>query len=361
MIWVNLSWQKSDYSGDSSAEIVTTIAPSTLTGGALKVTNIGGADASYRPAWWIEITGGNLGTQLRAADTDNRMEFYIYNSGIAMETTGYTTWQNIENFNSEFGTYTCDSTECVDLGGDGEGGYDEGWHYYHQLNFSNDIWWHVSLGSAPEHYRDPRDEVVADLTSYYYYMSGFYLEHSTATSGAYFIIDEVELKTVTDENDISTGSIEVGYNPSTEKWQFVWHDNSFLVYNDYSNSTFDIRWSLSPITNANFEAANKITPEYFPVDTYLVRRGEPYARTGWTQFTLAEVTSGTVYFAIKDVSVSGGHIGGYPNGYGDGHDAISSLIRTIDYALSQAAVVYKRPSLGGKMPSVGGKIPALAQ
>ena len=44
-----------------------------------------------------------------------------------------------------------------------------------------------------------------------------------------------------------------------------------------------------------------------------------------------------IYFAVKDVSVQGGHTGSFPHQNGDGHNAQSSLIKTIDYSLRAAA------------------------
>jgi hypothetical protein len=54
---------------------------------------------------------------------------------------------------------------------------------------------------------------------------------------------------------------------------------------------------------------------------------------------------GKIYFAIKDVSVAGGHIGTtwpYNRSAGDAHDAPSNNITLVDYDLS-ATIKPKRP------------------
>jgi hypothetical protein len=173
-------------------------------------------------------------------------------------------------------------------------------------------------------------------------MYSAYLEFTTPQSSktAYWV-DEMQLQQTTQpENDISIASVWVGYWPSTDKWEIGWNDGSHSVYSDASNSTFEIRWSLLPITNANFAAATLIEPEYNEVDTSnLVRRPQPWKLPAWTRFSIpddVEKSASKLYFAIKDVSVKGEHVGPYPYHLGDGHDSPSPYIKTIDYSLSAA-------------------------
>jgi len=139
----------------------------------------------------------------------------------------------------------------------------------------------------------------------------------------------------------------VGYWPSTGKWQVGWQDMSFtnasgLNLNNNTLSTFEMRWSTSPITNANYETATLVEPEWFTgptVTSYIngFRREDSWSARVWNQFELpagTETNNDRIYFAIKDVSNSTGNAGSnWPYNKVDGHDAPSNNIRVIDYHL----------------------------
>jgi hypothetical protein len=140
------------------------------------------------------------------------------------------------------------------------------------------------------------------------------------------------------ENETSITSIYVGYWPSTKIWEVGFNDLSFgTQYTQYSDSTkskFEIRWSLNPITNTNWSSANTIIPEYWAFgSTHSFRRPNPWKSVAWTRFSLPPGTgsnNATIYFAVKDTSSIAD---------GDGHNAPTDNIKTIDYSLG--------PSSGG--------------
>jgi hypothetical protein len=158
-----------------------------------------------------------------------------------------------------------------------------------------------------------------------------------------------------DQNDESITSVWVGYFPSTDKWQIFWQDQSFETASgenrdDFTWSTFQVKWSTSPITNENWDDATPIDAEFYSgpkytgsTDTSLVRAKSSWGTMCWTQFELPDnIESGNskIYFAIKDMSASGQHIGtSWPwnRPSGDAHDAPSPYIHTIDYSMRPGA------------------------
>jgi len=126
-----------------------------------------------------------------------------------------------------------------------------------------------------------------------------------------------------------------------------WHDSSYATasgqnLDNTTQSTFEVRWSTSPITNENYSQATQITPEWFGGVEYtgsnnLIRRIDSWVTKTTTQFELPdniESNYNRIYFAIKDVSIAGAHAGTmYPWTRTDGHNAASPYIRTIDYNL----------------------------
>jgi hypothetical protein len=103
-----------------------------------------------------------------------------------------------------------------------------------------------------------------------------------------------------------------------------------------SHSTYEIRYSTSPITNANFTSATLIAPELYATSVNAglggrIQRTTTDSKPAWTQFA---IPSGTVsansklYFAVKDVSATGS---------GDGHNSPNSNIKTIDYSLTSSS------------------------
>ncbi|MGB5052698.1 MAG: LamG-like jellyroll fold domain-containing protein, partial [Caldilineaceae bacterium] len=173
------------------------------------------------------------------------------------------------------------------------------------------------------------DDNPAPGRNYFQYMNNFYVEirYPQEIPTAYWI-DEMEFSQTSElENDISISSVWVGYWATTGKWEIGFEDNSFnsVGYNNNSQSTFEIRYSVSPITNANYSSATLITPIYNLNGTGRINRPNTWKKPTWTQFSLPSLVvqnNSKIYFAIKDVSSTAS---------GDGHNAPSSNIRTIDY------------------------------
>lgn len=283
----------------------------------LRVYNTGGDSPSA--AWWF-LWRENFGTQGLAHALTNRLSFYFRTAGYSPRT-----WSgDINDYNVQIGTYLC--WPGGGLGGEGCPKEAAGHHYYHHLTVNPDAWIHVELDRHPQHKRGvtrPPANDPAAPRGYFAHMNGFYVE--TLVSGAaqsYYLDAPMLRETPQPENDISIASVWVGYWPSTGKWEIGWNDGSFAAYNDDSVSTFEVRWSMAPITNENYVQATPIAPEYNKHGAHYVRRPNSWKLPAWTRFALpADVR--TVYFAIKDVSATTN---------GDGHNAPSECVHTIDYA-----------------------------
>ena len=363
------SFEKSDYHNDTSAEIIDTDeAPSTSSGGALRIFDTG-QSTTYQSCWWLWYDGEQLSKKnITDANTD-RWSFYIKLSGI----TGATSTSPGATFH--VGTYLTDDTACPSYG-TGDGAPYEGpgnQHYYHYLYMSPGAWIHVELDRHPTHRRDSHvagDDPAFILPTqdqcspshnhamhYYEHLSRWYMEIARSqTNLTSYLLDDMYFYSTRDpqesaepnQNDTSVTSLWVGYWPETGKWQMGWQDMSYvnqdgMNMNDNTESTFEIRWSTAPITNANYSSANIVAPEWLsgPEHTsypHGVRRADSWSTRIWTQFTLpAGVTAShqKIYFAIKDVSVQGGNAGtSWPWNRPDGHNAPSSYIHAINYALS---------------------------
>ena len=336
-------------------------APSTNCGGSLHIYQ-DDLDGN-RAAWWLWYDGMPLSERgVVTNEAIDRWSFYIYLEGISGASS--------EGAGSTFhmGTYLCKDTGEPAYGtGDGcpyEGPGNK--HYYHYLQFSPGAWLHVELDEHPQHLRG------SFVTENNPALAEFGMDYLSSLNQWYFTpvtdeqpglvsywLDEMYFYATSDpeecaepqQNNDSITSLWVGYWPETGKWQIFWQDQSYETassqgLNDYTNSTFEVRWSTTPITNANYEQATPIQPEWFSGPQYtgssepLIRRVSSWRPAVTTQFELpAQVTSSAaiIYFAIKDVSIAGGHSGtNWPYNRPDGHDAASPYIRTINYHLPPA-------------------------
>jgi hypothetical protein len=229
-----------------------------------------------------------------------------------------------------FGTYLCYDGDCPKEGPGNQ-------HYYHYLTVHENAWIHVLLDRHPQHkrgksgYYDPGNNPTSnDGKNYFEVMNKFYFEirYAQPNPTAYWIDDLTFYTTDQNENDESVSSVWVGYWPNRDKWEIGFNDCSFNIYGNDSIGTYEIRWSTNPITNNNFSLATKIKPEYYEFqDTRRIRRPNSWKYPAWTQFTLPdniESQNDIIYFAIKDVSNTAN---------GDGHNAPSDYIHTIDYQI----------------------------
>ena len=365
-------FEKSDYGNDTSAEIITTDrAPSTTTGGSLMVYDTGNVNR-FQSCWWLWYDGEQLSKRGITDSNTDRWSFYIKTTG----TTPATASSPGTIFH--VGTYLTDDTACASYN-TGEGTPYEGpgnQHYYHYLQFGPDAWIHVELDRHPTHRRnshvagddpafilptnDSCSPSVSHAMHYYEHLHQWYMEIAAPqTTQTSYLLDEMYFYSTKDpaesaepnQNDESVTSLWIGYWPATGKWQIGWQDMSFTNetgwnLNDHTHSTFEIRWSTTPITNANYANATVVKPEWFSgasVTSYPngVRRQDPWRTVIWTQFDLpdgVEANNEKIYFAVKDVSSKTGNAGtSWPYNQPDGHDAPSPYIHTIDYALAGSA------------------------
>ena len=328
-------------------------APSSSRGSCLKVYDHT-TDTIHRAGWWVLLGDGPLYLRnITDANTD-RMSFYLKTEGtIPIQESA----NRFPNYNFHVGTYLCWG-DYISKAKEGPGNQ----HYYHHLVVNPGTWIHVEIDQHPMHrrgvhgsvtpYNDP--SFVASSKHYFEHLLTFYMEvtHPSPNLTSYNV-DEIKFYSTKDtyepnQNDISITTPWVGYWQDKDYWEMGWQDGSWYNgLNDYTGSTFDVRWSIFPITNENFDSANKINPELFAVNgTNLVRRPHAWSRTAWTRFKLTdyiEQNYNHIYFAIKDVSVKGGHKASWPYIHGDGHDAPNSLIHTIDYYLRPDRSNFNQP------------------
>lgn len=370
------------YGSNNLAAVVTTDrAPSTNTGGSFRVyENPATLDtATHLSSWWVWYDGEQLQKKGVTDSTTDRWSFYIKTTGTTANTS------STQGATFHVGTYLTDDTACGSYG-TGKGAPYEGpgnQHYYHYLYLSPGAWIHAELDRHPTHRRgthvagndpafilppdDECDPVVSHPMHYYEHMHQFYMEITTAQAQeTSYSLDEMYFYSTQDpsesaepnQNDISVTSLWVGYWPDTGKWQMGWQDMSYTDAdgthtNDDTNSTFEIRWSTNPITNANYSSATVVEPEWFsdPEHTSYpngVRRKDSWSVVAYTQFDLpaGAEKNDTIYFAVKDVSVNGGNAGtAWPWNKADGHDAPSPNIHIINYELMIATPAIKSISI----------------
>ncbi|MDO6487704.1 hypothetical protein Q4503_08335 [Colwellia sp. 6_MG-2023] len=354
--WGGRSFNKGDYGKDNTALIDTIdISPSTSIGGSLQVTETANS-TDHRSTWWVWYDGKPLSDRgITNAKTD-RMSFYLKTEGMK-ELNDDGGKESIGN-NFHIGTYLCWETNEPAYGtGDGcpyEGKGNQ--HYYHYLAINPGAWIHVLLDQHPQHIRGGKGTLQNNppqesyQKNYFEQISRFYFEireqQSVKTS---FNIDELNYfssndMVETEQNDESITSLWIGYWKSKDVWEIGFHDESYQQYNDDMNSTFEVRWSTAPITNDNFYAATLIKPMFYSGievagenSEYLLRRSNGWTSNVWTRFELPDEVENNykkVFFAVKDVSKLGKHIGTrWPYNKGDGHDAPTDNIKIIDYYL----------------------------
>ena len=310
------SFEKTDTGSSQDANLVTTnLPPYKATGAVLKVSRISG---SNDPGWWVDYPYPNYGSILGLTSATNRMSFWLYHENA----------DNLINTSTgqidallDLGTYNC-STNCPTE--------DSNAHWYIRLTGHKGTWIHYVVNNNPDHRRGENGQVHSGLVANffkYFYKWYFAWSLGGANSVPYsWYLDNVTFYAATNENE-GVGATWVGYWATGNYWEIGLTDLSFSTSTGSSVSTFEVRWSTSQITNANFSSANLITPQYFSHATNRVRNPNSFMPYLWTRFALpagTETNNNIIYFAMKDVSATAN---------GDGHNAPTSNIRTIDYTL----------------------------
>ena len=325
------SFPKTDYGNDSLASIDTTfLPPSNSDGASLKVYDAG-TGTRYQPAWWLwEGPEGMQGMGITTADTD-RLSTYIYLDGppdiTDPDTNGYT---------FGLGTYTC--WEGGAFNGDSCPTESDNGHFYHSATVAPNMWVHILYDEHPYHQRGISDfppnnpTLVSDGKDYFAHLYNTYFQLSQPVdtpSTSQFWIDELKFTSAEEmgepsQNDESITNIWIGYQPQDDHWEIGWNDVSV---DGSVGKEYEIRWSTSPITNANFSSTAVVQPMDFNNGT-LLRKSNTWKMQLWTRFDLpagAESNS-KLYFAVKDVTVGGVPAAHYVA-------APTPDIHTIDYAL----------------------------
>lgn len=356
------SFNKGDYGRDNTAEIdMYDRAPSTQSGGSLLVreTDI---STDHRSTWWVWYDGKPLSKRNISDARTNRMSFYLKTQGTATinddgGAESVPTTFHIGSYLCWYGTATAYGT------GDGcpyEGPGNQ--HYYHYLGINPNAWIHVLLDQHPQHLRgigrvNNNPAYESAQKNYFEHFMRFYMEiRSPQAQMTNYRIDEIEYYSTLDteepaQNDISIASLWIGYWSDSDNWEIGFHDGSFDSYNNDSWSTFEARYSTRPISNANYAQATPIEFTLYSGARYTgennnlsFRRSNSWKSNLWTRFKLPdelETAGSHLYFAIKDISRTGQHIGTdwpWNRASGDGHDAPSNFIKTIDYHIASPSM-----------------------
>ncbi len=351
------SLNKTDYGRENFAQInPDDRAPGSTEGGSLIISETP-ESTDHRSTWWVWYDGVGLGERGITNTGTNRMSFFLKTTGMTeLPKTGA---RAAIKTNFHIGTYLCWSGEgIVDNPGSGtgrgcpfEGPGNQ--HYYHYLAIDPGAWIHVLLDTHPQHLRgvgpiDNNPTLISDGKSYFEYMHQFYMEiRAQQPSPTSMSIDEIFFYNTVDtsepdQNDESITSLWVGYWHNEGEWRLGFQDESYDSYNDSTNSTYEIRWSTSPITNSNYEEAHLVNPALYSGPAYTgtpenvsFRRAQGWDREAFTTFNIPREEmfgANTVYFAVKDISSAGENRGStWPWVIGDGHDAPNQKVKVISY------------------------------
>ena len=199
-------------------------------------------------------------------------------------------------------------------------------HWYHDVMVEGGAWIHISIDAHPVH-----SNTFSDATYYPYpsrgirdmgvnYFNRMYKSYFSAYpyegigKPPYYVwMDEMEFQYDAEpQNEETIGTVSIGYWPDAKEFQISFCDKYLSAY---AYATYEIRYSFSPITNANWNSATlaDITddPRWNDVSSSgpgRIQKHTQYYKRVWGKFKLqsqdeANLVSGTkVYFAVKDVS-----------------------------------------------------------
>ncbi|MEA1878740.1 MAG: hypothetical protein U9N86_18000, partial [Bacteroidota bacterium] len=239
------------------------------------------------------------------------------------------------NFN--IGTYTANPSNSEPLG-------DAGTHYYHFLNIKGSAYWSkVVINWHPDHqsgHNNTDPGVNPETWDYFDGFTRFYIQAEPYPTPPAPIslpfdswIDDVAFYTTSEpENDNNISQIVCTYEGSGQFW-LSWRGNHYYDAEDPSSTNpheYRVYSSSFPLTNANHNTTGTEVGGG-PFQREIGFGMYDYITTG--SFN-ASITSGTVYFAIKDIS--------------DG----SSVVSKIDYQISDTqSPVRSNPQPTGTLSS----------
>lgn len=194
------------------------------------------------------------------------------------------------DYNFHVGTYTKDP-----INGDP---YQAGSHYYHYFNIpGTGMWTKIVCNQHPTHRTgvsgDPGNNPTAPSWDYFDGLTRFYLDMQPESPIALpwtGYIDEFKFYSISEpENDETVNSISCSYF-GMGHFQIGWHSDGL----PYNNHKFEVRYSTSPITNANYSSATVCpnSPYTLAPNAYHWIKAE---------FTISVKESTRYYFAIKDI------------------------------------------------------------
>lgn len=202
-----------------------------------------------------------------------------------------------------------------------------GGHWYHFFYNHGGGWTHILADAHPQHNNSYSDASRYPYPSYslrnlgidyYNTMFRWYLscgDYDGIATPSYSVwIDEIEFYYDSEpQNNETINSPSVTYHNDTKQFEIGFNDK--YKNNGYSLSTYELRYSFSPITNSNWSNA---TPAKILADSRFAigarsdgkfAKWWPYYQSVWAPFRLAnstdeeKLTVGVrVYFAIKDIS-----------------------------------------------------------
>jgi hypothetical protein len=375
-----LSFDKGDTGPYNTAFIdVNRRAPSTLFGGSLRVVETEGI-VNHHVNWWVWYDGKPLSHRNVTNDRTNRMSLYIKTTGVdPIQVEGGVDFSNVR---FHLGTYLCWNIEGQVAYGSGDGCPYEGpgnQHYYHYFTFDSGAWVHLLVDQHPQHLRGQKYTVKnnpvyeSDQKNYFSQLNQMYMSVQHQQNETSMNIDEIHFYSTLDtptpmQNEESITSLWVGHWQAEDEWRLGFSDMSFKTYNTQSIGTYQVKLSFTPITNENYETANLVIPKLYSKKEHVgeeyqgtrFRRSNRWKQTAYTSFDLPleESDKGKlIYFAVKDVSELGEHVGSqYPWNYGDGHNSPSTFIKTIDYPYGVAQQEFPQ-DLPVESPSDGCLVP----
>jgi len=198
-----------------------------------------------------------------------------------------------------------------------------GGHYYHFLYLNGGGWWKMQADTHPDHRNfDNTGEASSFLSNkptYFDTMKAFYIQDNTEPGG---ITGQVPFKTFLGpvvmwkdpepQNEETITTLASVWNP-TERYFEISFLNKYLNVNAWG--LFELRYSSSPITNANWSSATPASIQaYAPwhidarTDGIFIKPFPGGYKQCWVRFKLQTADNDaldigdTVYFAVKDIS-----------------------------------------------------------
>ncbi len=197
-----------------------------------------------------------------------------------------------------------------------------GSHWYCPVDINGGAWVHILVDTHPggnnSHNYSYPSRSIRDLgVEFFNELYKFYIEFlpvGGVASPRYNVwIDEVKFYYDPEpQNEETINIVAVSYHEEEKRFEIDFHDK--YTDNMYSYSTYEVRYSFSPITNDNWDLAKPVhvlSHSGFHIDENYNGTFEkwwPYYTNVWASFRLREedesklVPGTTVYFAIKDIS-----------------------------------------------------------